>query len=557
MAKRAVERALRFSVVVPTFQRRDVVVAAVRALARQEGAPEFEAVVVVDGSTDGTADALRALEMPFPLRLVEQANLGAAEAGGEILLFLDDDMEAEPGLLAAHDRRHRAGGADAVVGHIPLHPDSPKSFLAESVARWTDWRRSQLLTQTTPLAGSNFLTGQVSIARARFLDLGGFDLDFTRGGSYGREDTDFGVRLVRAGGTIVFEPEAVTRQRYVVPLDAYLRQRRQAGRAAVALLRKHRDLPEFVVRPSWRQGRFDRFVGRWLALAIAPPLLALLRRGVAPPALVRLFFWLQFHAYWRGVREAGGYPDPRPVRVLSWHAVRDLTGTPLARLGVAPELLRRQLATLRRAGFRFVSAEEVVALVTGAGGVPRGAVLLTFDDAYDDLATAAIPALAEARAPAVAFAVSARVGGSNVWDERLGLPRLPLATAGQLHEVARAGIEIGSHSRTHPALDRCTPEALDEELAGSAAELAALGLPKPRLLAYPYGRAGRRVREAARAAGYAAAFTVEPGLVRPGDDPHALARIELGPRDVGWRLLVKVFLAGRGPDRRRVRAEAD
>jgi peptidoglycan/xylan/chitin deacetylase (PgdA/CDA1 family)/glycosyltransferase involved in cell wall biosynthesis len=553
------ESALRFSVVVPTHERRDVAVAGVRALALQRGAPAYEVVVVVDGSTDGTADALRALELPVPLRVVEQEragasaarNRGAAEARGEILLFLDDDMEADPGLLAAHERRHRAGGADAVVGHVPLHPASPETFLAARVARWADARRRQLLEQKGPLAGSNFLTGQVSIRRDRFLELGGFDLDFTRGGGYGREDTDLGVRLVRSGGTIVFEPEAVSWHRYVVSLAGYLRQRRQAGRAAVALLRKHRDLPEFVVRPKWRQGRYDRFVGRWLALVLAPPLLALLGAGFYHPRLGRLFFWLQFHAYWRGVREAGGYPDPRPARVLAWHAIRDLAGTPHARLGVAPERFRRQLATLARAGFRFVSAEEVVALVAGAGGVPRGAVLLTFDDAYDDLASAALPILAERRAPAASFAVSAHVGGTNAWDERLGLPALRLADAAQLRAAAAAGVEIGAHSRTHPALDRLEPEALGDELAGAADELAALGLPRPRLLAWPYGRSGARERAAARAAGYAVAFTTEPGRVEPGSDPYALPRIEIGPRDVGLRLLVKVLLAGRGPARRR------
>ena len=102
------EATLRFSVVIPTYQRRDVVVSSVRALAAQEDAPPFEVVVVVDGSVDGTAEALRALATPFPLSVVEQPNAGrpaacnrgAAAASGELLLFLDDDMEAHPRLLA-------------------------------------------------------------------------------------------------------------------------------------------------------------------------------------------------------------------------------------------------------------------------------------------------------------------------------------------------------------------------------------------------------------------------------------------------------------------------
>ena len=105
----------RFSVVIPTYQRRDVVVSSVRALAGQEGAPPFEVVVVVDGSDDGSAEVLRALETPFPLSVVGQPNAGrpaacnrgASAAVGELLLFLDDDMEAHPCLLAEHERSHR------------------------------------------------------------------------------------------------------------------------------------------------------------------------------------------------------------------------------------------------------------------------------------------------------------------------------------------------------------------------------------------------------------------------------------------------------------------
>jgi glycosyltransferase involved in cell wall biosynthesis len=106
-----------FSIVIPTFQRRDVVCAAARALAAVRYRGRIELIVVVDGSTDGTADDLRAIDMPFPVNVVEQPNggasaarnLGAALAGNDILLFLDDDMIAEPDLVEQHARLHREG----------------------------------------------------------------------------------------------------------------------------------------------------------------------------------------------------------------------------------------------------------------------------------------------------------------------------------------------------------------------------------------------------------------------------------------------------------------
>src|SRR2546426_11269032 len=84
----------RFSVVIPTYQRRDIVVRMVAALERQVQR-HFEVIVVVDGSTDGTADALRNLRLSLPLKIFEQSNRGGAEArngggaaaGGWLALF--------------------------------------------------------------------------------------------------------------------------------------------------------------------------------------------------------------------------------------------------------------------------------------------------------------------------------------------------------------------------------------------------------------------------------------------------------------------------------------
>jgi GT2 family glycosyltransferase/peptidoglycan/xylan/chitin deacetylase (PgdA/CDA1 family) len=534
----------RFSIVIPTFQRRDVVVASVRALDRQEGAEAFEAIVVVDGSTDGTAAALRRLEPAFPITVLEQANegraaacnRGAAAALGEFILFLDDDMEAHPRLLAEHARSHREG-VDVVLGHIPLHPESPPNFLARAVGAWAEHRARALAERHGALDLDDLITGQMSLRASIFRAVGGFDTSFTHRGAFGGEDLDLGRRLLDAGLRISFNQDAVSYQRYVVTPRSYLRQWREAGRAKVLLARKHPDQLEQIFRS--RPSTADRLLLRVVRAPMRELVLALAATGLDHPRVTRWFFRVRNLEHARGIREAGGPPARRPVRVLCYHAIADLRGARvIEQYGVPPAAFRRQLTLLTRY-FRCIGAEEFRRFLGGAG-VPRRALLLTFDDCFQDLADAALPVLREVGAPALAFVVTGRVGGTNDWDAAIGATQVPLLGVAGLRTVAAEGVELGSHTRTHRMLNRIEPEELADELSGSVADAEALGLPRPVLLAYPHGEHDADVRRAA-AAVFEGAFTVEAGLARPDGDRYAIPRIEILRRDTGvrfwWKLL--------------------
>jgi len=552
----------RFSVVVPTYQRRQLVQVLVRSLARQEFDGSFEVIVVVDGSTDGSAAALRQLDTPFPLTVIEQANRGASSARnrgaeiarGELLLFLDDDMEADSRLLAEHDRTHREG-AEVVLGHMPLHPDSPVNILSAGVASWAEERLKTLSSPGASLTLHDLLTGQLSLSRQTFIRCQGFDVNFTRDGAFGNEDVDLGYRLLSSGYRIVFNPNAISRQNYVVGPRAHLRQWRDAGRADVAFARKHPEAGGTIFALNgadlWMNRRVWGPIGRFPVLA--RPLIALLRRlaiavvdlGMWHPAAVRFFFEVRAAEYWRGVHEAGGVPRPRAARVLAYHAIRDLKGAPVIGAYAVPlEAFRRHLDLLRNSGFRFVSADELIRSLTVGGGLPRRPVLLTFDDSYEELFTDVMPLLRDRRIPAVTFAVSGSLGGTNQWDEKIGAPRLRLLDISSLRTLAQSGIEIGAHSRTHKALNTLSEQPLIDETSGSIEDLELAGLDRPRLFAYPEGEYDERVVAAVKAAGIQAAFTVIPGRVEPGGDPYQVPRIEIMRADTGWRFLWKVFRAG-------------
>lgn len=201
------------SIIVPTYNRRERLLRLLRSLAEEHArGAAFEVVVAIDGSTDGTAEALAGFAAPYPLIVLAGANRGpaaarnraVAAARGAQLLFLDDDVIAAPGLVA----RHAAGAAsdDRAVTIGPMLPP-PRARLAP----WLRWEAETLQKQyDAMLAGvyaptpRQFYTGNAALARALFDAAGGFNESYRRG-----EDVEFARRLEATGARFVFVPEAI------------------------------------------------------------------------------------------------------------------------------------------------------------------------------------------------------------------------------------------------------------------------------------------------------------------------------------------------------------
>ena len=541
------------SVVVPTYQRRDVVCDAVRAICGIEYSGPIEIVVVVDGSTDGTAAALTQLQCPRPLRVIEQRNggasaarnRGAAEANAEIILFLDDDMIADPELLAEHARMYREG-ADAVIGDTPIHPASPAGFLPESVARWI-----ASTSVKSPLSPFDIFSGQLSVRRSVFEELGGFETAFTSAAAFGNEDADFGVRLL-ARYDVRHNPGAISRQMYVVTPRQFMERARRAVAADVQFVRKHPALARDLFERKGLSRALTRFVYRPLArIPLLPELFARLAVGIADVALktplrssrtvARFFSGARALAYWSALWASGWLPFSDRLLVLCYHAIEDQSDDPvLAPYGVPPTLFAKQLDWLIRHGFSFVTPDQLAAYIDSNAPLPRRPVLLTFDDGYADLIGVARDMLQPHGIEALAFVVTGSKSGTNEWDQAHGAKKINLLSAEQRVDLAALGAEIGSHSRTHremPLLDG--PEQL-EDAAGSAADLVAQRLPRPRFFAYPFGFSDKGSKDAVRNAGYSASFGCRSDWVERGGDVFDLPRVIILASDRGWRFSTKV-----------------
>src|SRR5215471_12978953 len=126
----------RVTVVIPTHRRRDSVARALRAVRDQEcPSAEYEVIVCIDGSDDGTGAMVEAFEAPFALRAIRQPKLGRAAAcnsgiraaRGDLIILLDDDMEPAPEFVATHLAAHSNGSRRGVLAAVPVvvGPDSP------------------------------------------------------------------------------------------------------------------------------------------------------------------------------------------------------------------------------------------------------------------------------------------------------------------------------------------------------------------------------------------------------------------------------------------------
>lgn len=160
-----------------------------------------------------------------------------------------------------------------------------------------------------------------------------------------------------------------------------------------------------------------------------------------------------------------------------------------------PDRFRRQLELLLEAGFAFETFTDVARM----GGAGCGRAALTFDDGMENTLTVLVPLLQEYGVPATVFVTTGWLGRPHPH-----LSRERVLTAEEVGELARAGIEIGAHTVTHPDLTRLPAEAAVREIEGSLTELRELTGQAVDALAYPFGRASAA---AARSAGLRLAVT--------------------------------------------------
>lgn len=229
----------RVSVVVPTYNRRARLARVLGGFDRQTVPPSiFELVIVDDGSKDDTQSWLAAnTARSYAVQTLRQENggpararnAGVAAATGELILFIDDDVEPTPELIAEHLRFHDAESDVVVMG--------PLASLDHYAQPWVAWEQAKIERQYVAMERKEweptfrqFWTGNASVKKEHILAAGGFDVSFKRA-----EDIELGRRMHERGLRFRFNPKARGLHHAERSLDAWINMHKSYGALEVQI----------------------------------------------------------------------------------------------------------------------------------------------------------------------------------------------------------------------------------------------------------------------------------------------------------------------------------
>ncbi|MGO0121966.1 polysaccharide deacetylase family protein [Desulfothermobacter acidiphilus] len=231
---------------------------------------------------------------------------------------------------------------------------------------------------------------------------------------------------------------------------------------------------------------------------------------------------------WLGAREPAP-EDSGAVIILMYHKVNPDPSAGGLGLRMPPEKFDWQMRYLRTHGYHVVSLEDAYAHLNQGKPLPPKAVVITFDDGYQDNYFYAWPILRRYGYPATIFLVAGAMGKYNFFDADYGRqPRNQMLTWEQVKEMAASGqITFGAHTMTHPHLTQVGYTRQREEIFNSRAVIAReLGRPVD-FFSYPYGDFNQEVARLVQEAGYKGAVTCVQGVNRPGADPYTWKRVRV------------------------------
>jgi peptidoglycan/xylan/chitin deacetylase (PgdA/CDA1 family) len=231
---------------------------------------------------------------------------------------------------------------------------------------------------------------------------------------------------------------------------------------------------------------------------------------------MKKYLFALFHA--TRVLNLVSWLNRRKVTILSYHSIVD-HDDPLRpdihKQHLPVNLFCKHLDYLQN-NYSVISLADFVSAKRENRRLPNYSVVLTFEDGFQDFYTVAAGQLARRRLPATVFIITDRAYG------RLPPNGESFLSWVQIQELATSGIEIGSHTCSHPRLPDLSPEDVRRELADSRSAILEQVQPAQVPLSYPHGRTTESISLLAQSIGYSCAITTALG---PNDRYADISRL--------------------------------
>ncbi len=214
------------SVILPSYNSEKTIAPVLNALKNQTFSEPYE-IILVDSSEDATPQIVREqfpdityIHLPQKTDPGTARNLGVRQSSGDPVLFIDSDCVARPDWIEKFVRLHRETDYAAIGGSV-LNGNDPQNNIA-----WAGYMAEfrEFLPEHPRREVAHIPTCNISYKRRYLEQLGGFNPDY-----YPQEDLDFNFRLRKAGGKILFYPDASVEHNHRTDWSSFKRHQHNVG----------------------------------------------------------------------------------------------------------------------------------------------------------------------------------------------------------------------------------------------------------------------------------------------------------------------------------------
>jgi len=207
--------------------------------------------------------------------------------------------------------------------------------------------------------------------------------------------------------------------------------------------------------------------------------------------------------------------DNRGVPILYYHSVKESADNEVT---ITPKMLKKQLQYIKDQGYTTITINELKDYLLNNSPIPKKSIIITFDDGYMDNYNYAFPILKDLNMVATIFCITSNLDGSYYLSKDA------------IKEMSAYGIDIESHTVTHPKLDTLSYESQLTELRNSKKTLEEITGKEVNSIAYPFGNFNDDTIKASKTAGYILGFTTKRGFSDRNDNKLKLDRIYISSK---------------------------